>query len=140
MVGRILYAGGPRHFFLHSIASLRRVAGSARMEIAKIVHDSGSLQFFGSELYLRDIPLQPVVPSEVAARAAAFTQSELEVFERQAQTLNAEGRGDQAAFYLKRAPSLRGRPERADPGGAPHAEPGLAGSDAGAPRPRVHTP
>lgn len=93
----------PRHFFLHSIESLRRVAGSARMEIAKIVHDSGSLQFFGSELYLRDIPLQPVVPSEVAARAAAFTPSELEVFERQAQTLNAEGRGDQAAFYLKRA-------------------------------------
>lgn len=93
----------PRHFFLHSIESLKRVAGQAQMEISKIVHDSGSLQFFGSELYLRDIPLQPVVPTEVAARAAAFTPSELEAFERQAQTLNAEGRGDQAAFYLKRA-------------------------------------
>lgn len=93
----------PRHFFLHSIESLKRVAGQARMEISKIVHDSGSLQFFGSELYLRDIPLQPVVPTEVAARASAFTPSELEAFERQAQTLNAEGRGDQAAFYLRRA-------------------------------------
>lgn len=92
----------PRHFFLHSVESLRRLATHAHLELAKIVYDSGSLQFFGSELYRRDIPLQPTHPSEVKARAAAFTSAELDAFERQARALNAEGRGDQAAFYLRK--------------------------------------
>ncbi len=92
----------PRHFFLHSVESLRRLAASANLEISKIAYDSGAFQFFGSELYRRDIPLHTTTPSDVEARAAAFTRAQLDGFEQRARALNAQGRGDQAAFYLKK--------------------------------------
>lgn len=92
----------PRHFFLHSIESLGRLARHAGLSISKIVYDSGPFQFLGSELYRRDIPLHSTAPADVEARAAAFTASELSEFDRQARALNAAGRGDQAAFYLRR--------------------------------------
>lgn len=91
----------PRHFFLHSAQSLSHLASNANLEISKIVYDSTSFQFVGSELYRRDIPLRPITAAEVEARAAAFTPAQLDAFEQQAQALNSQGRGDQAAFYLK---------------------------------------
>jgi hypothetical protein len=97
----------PRHFLLHSIESMRRLAERAGFETAGIVHDSGSFQFVGSELYRRDIPLHTTAPTDVAARAATFTREELAAFEERARDLNAQGRGDQAAFYLKKPSRTR---------------------------------
>lgn len=92
----------PRHFFVHTEESLRRLAGDAGLEIFKVVHDSGAFQFVGSELYRRDIPLFSSSPADAQARAAAFTPEERAAMEQQAQDLNAQGRGDQAAFYLRK--------------------------------------
>jgi SAM-dependent methyltransferase len=95
----------PRHFFLHTEDSLRRLAADVGLEIAKVVHDSSAFQFIGSELYRRGIPLSSTAPADVQARAAAFTRDELAEFGRRARDLNAKGRGDQAAFYLRLAPA-----------------------------------
>jgi SAM-dependent methyltransferase len=92
----------PRHFFLHTEESLRRLADDAGLEISKISYDSSAFQFFGSELYRRDIPLQSTSPADVQARASAFTADDLVVFEKRARDLNAQRRGDQAAFYLRK--------------------------------------
>jgi SAM-dependent methyltransferase len=92
----------PRHFFLHSGQSLKQVAERAGLKIARTVYDSGSFQFWGSELYRRDIPLFTTSPVDVEARAAAFKREEIEVFEKRGQELNAQHRGDQAAFYLRK--------------------------------------
>ena len=92
----------PRHFYLHTEESLRRLADESGLEVSKIVYDSNTFQFVASELYRRDIPLYSSVPVEVQARASAFSPDELAAFERRARDLNAERRGDQAAFYLRR--------------------------------------
>jgi 2-polyprenyl-3-methyl-5-hydroxy-6-metoxy-1,4-benzoquinol methylase len=92
----------PRHFFLHSLASMTRITEQAGFETTRVVHDSGPFQFFGSELYRRDIPLHSMLPVDLEARAAAFTREELAAFERRARELNSQGTGDQAAFYLKK--------------------------------------
>ena len=91
----------PRHFFLHSTQSMTRLATAAGLRIVRVVYDSGPFQFVGSELYRRDIPLVSTDAADVAARATAFTPQEIEAFEDHAGRLNREGRGDQAAFYMR---------------------------------------
>lgn len=84
----------PRHLMLHSTRSLERLAGSVGLRIEAVVYDSTSFQFEGSELYRRDRPLSELSRS-------TYTRSERRAFAARAAALNAEGRGDQAAFYLR---------------------------------------
>jgi hypothetical protein len=93
----------PRHVFLHSRKSMGRLAGAAGLRVERVVDDSTEFQFLGSELYLRDIPLT----SEGGARnldagGSIFSPEEVEQFRRLTEELNAKGRGDQSAFYLKK--------------------------------------
>ena len=46
-----------RHLYLHTRRSLETVAAAAGLRLARVLHDSEPLQFWGSELYRRDIPL-----------------------------------------------------------------------------------
>lgn len=84
----------PRHVVIHSLASLRRLSERAGMRVMHVEYDSTELQFMGSELYSRDIPL--------SALGTAFTAADRRRFRRQARRLNAQGRGDQVAIYLRR--------------------------------------
>ncbi|MEW5927530.1 MAG: class I SAM-dependent methyltransferase [Gemmatimonadota bacterium] len=83
----------PRHLFLHSVDSLRRVAADAGLAVAAVEYDSTELQFVGSELYRRDIPL--------CEAAGVFSRREIRAFRKRADELNRAGRGDSAAFYLR---------------------------------------
>ncbi len=47
----------PRHFFLHTDRSFRLLVAAAELMVETIDYDSTGLQFWGSELYLRDTPL-----------------------------------------------------------------------------------
>jgi SAM-dependent methyltransferase len=47
----------PRHLYLHSRDSLGLLAEKHGFTISNVVYDSAKFQFIGSELYLRDIPL-----------------------------------------------------------------------------------
>jgi SAM-dependent methyltransferase len=82
----------PRHFFLHSIESIKFLAEKAGLSLQDIVFDSTADQFQGSELYKRDIPF--------IAQAKNFTKSQVREWKNLAKKLNKEKRGDQAAFYL----------------------------------------
>lgn len=90
----------PRHFYLHSERSLALVAGQAGLEVAEISYDSSGFQFWGSELYLRGIPLEdprsPATPGE-----SIFGAAELAGWEEQARTLNAARDGDQLLAVLR---------------------------------------
>ena len=84
----------PRHYFLHSMESIKIIADKAGLYLKDVIYDSINDQFQGSELYRKGIPL-------VSERAASmFTKSQVKKWKRQAKKLNAEKRGDQAAFYL----------------------------------------
>lgn len=84
----------PRHFFLHTVESLRLLSEQAGFKLDKVIHDSTDFQFIGSERYIRDIPLfdteNPYAPS----------QEEVSTYKKKADDLNINGDGDQACFYL----------------------------------------
>jgi SAM-dependent methyltransferase len=82
----------PRHFFLHSLESLRLLGERAGLTLKAVEFDSTAFQFIGSELYRRDRPL--------TSGTAGFSRAEVWRFRTRARVLNAARRGDQAAFYF----------------------------------------
>lgn len=88
----------PRHFFLHSIKSMELLAAKAGFSINKIIYDSTSFQFVGSELYRKNITF---IEGDFSERDNKyFSDQQLLEFETKAVQLNKQQQGDQAAFIL----------------------------------------
>jgi SAM-dependent methyltransferase len=85
----------PRHFFLYSLKAMEYLARRCGLRLQRAIYDSTSFQFWGSELYLLDIPL-----CQSRNHLSVFSESQMRLFETKAAQLNREKRGDQAAFYL----------------------------------------
>ena len=83
----------PRHFFLHSTKSLELLAAKTGFKIEDIIYDSTEFQFWASEQYKKGIPLQS---------GCSFSLWKLRSLRRQAEELNRQRQGDQAAFYLRK--------------------------------------
>jgi len=102
----------PRHLFLHTVRSIEILGAAAGLRLVDIQWDSSALQFFGSEMYERDVPL--------TTGSARYFRKEYRRGRRAAERLNALGRGDQAAFYFVRDSSppcgehVRGRVPEAE--------------------------
>jgi SAM-dependent methyltransferase len=90
----------PRHFFIHSPDSIKLLAEQAGFEVKEVVYDSTALQFWGSEQYLKGVALQDDRSFFVSPARSEFSVMQILKFAKEARRLNAEGRGDQAAFYL----------------------------------------
>jgi len=92
----------PRHFFLHSVTSMRLLAAQAGLAVESVVYDSTEFQFWGSEQYMRDIPLQSADSYINGLSASIFARAQISAFQRRAHELNAQAQGDSAAFYLRK--------------------------------------
>ncbi len=92
----------PRHFFLHSRKSMEILAKSAGFRIKEIVCDSTEFQFWGSEQYKKDIPLNSDNSYSVNPSKSIFSKEKIRAFKEKSQKLNLESRGDQAVFYLEK--------------------------------------
>jgi SAM-dependent methyltransferase len=92
----------PRHLFLFTEKSLRLLAEKAGFVVERVVYDSESFQFWASEQYSRDISMDDPRSYRGDIAASIFTAEQLEDWEKQTRILNAEGRGDQACFYLRK--------------------------------------
>lgn len=90
----------PRHFFIHSIKSIKLLAERADLRLEKTVYDSNALQFWGSEQYLRDIPLKSSKSYGVSKSDSIFTRNEIKVYQKKARKMNEQNRGDTCAFFL----------------------------------------
>jgi SAM-dependent methyltransferase len=82
----------PRHFFLHTTKSMQLLCDQTGFKLTDVVYDSCDLQFQGSELYQRNIPLR--------AGKQIFSKAQLVAFAREATRLNSIRDGDAACFYL----------------------------------------
>ncbi len=91
----------PRHFFLHSLASLKWLTEKAGLSTESVTFDSWEFQFWGSEQYQQDIPLSDERSWSNGPAQSIFTADQIEAFRLQSEQLNAEGRGDQACFVLR---------------------------------------
>lgn len=87
----------PRHLYLFRESGFRLIAEKAGFEVENVIYDSTSFQFSGSERYSQDIPLFGSVLDK-----DLFTAKQIKEWRRAAAELNAEHKGDQAAFYLRR--------------------------------------
>jgi len=82
----------PRHIFIHSVQSMKALCSVIGFEISDIVYDSYELQFSGSEMYLRDIPL--------ISDKKIFSEEQINQFNLWSQELNKINDGDAACFHL----------------------------------------
>ena len=84
----------PRHFYLHSYESMRRLAEQCGLVLRSTECDSTLDQFRTSELYKQGLR---------SFREAGFDRTQKTEWKRRAEKLNQEGRGDQAVFYLEKS-------------------------------------
>jgi len=84
----------PRHFFLHTDKSMEILARETGFELTDVVYDSWELQFYGSEKYLRDIPLRD--------ERELFSKEQMDQFRNEATRLNQIKKGDSACYYLNK--------------------------------------
>lgn len=90
----------PRPLFLHTVKSIQILSGQVGLHVADIVFDSWAFQFWGSEQYLRDIPLMDNRSYRVNPQESLFTGEQIESFKAKAKELNINNDGDSASFYL----------------------------------------
>jgi SAM-dependent methyltransferase len=91
----------PRHLYLHSLGSITDIARRAGLVLTDIVYDSLSLEFFGSEQYLRDIPLNDPNSLWKNPDSRIFTPEEKACFEAMSAKANTERCGGRAGFYFR---------------------------------------
>ncbi len=91
----------PRHFFLHSVESMKLLAEISNLDMFRIDYDSTHFQFTGSEGYKKNIPLSAKRPKGIGN----FIQRKIKKLKYidQAKKLNSLNNGDQAAFYFRKA-------------------------------------
>lgn len=90
----------PRHLHLHSLRSLTIVANQAGLDVSRVFYDSWGFQFWGSELYRQDIPLNDFRSPAVNQTTPLFSARQMQEFERLAQVANGVGSGDQIVAVL----------------------------------------
>ncbi len=84
----------PRHLFVPSVQGLTTLAEKYGFETKKVIFDSRGFQFWGTELYKKDIPLRFAEPDKI------FPPEVLDEYEKKALRYNEKGWGDQASFYF----------------------------------------
>lgn len=92
----------PRHFYLHSCESLRLLARSHGFQVVELRYDSTAKQFWASEQYLRGIHYLAGDSYRNDPQNSMFTQAQIDRYGEMARELNAQRKGDQACFYLRK--------------------------------------
>jgi SAM-dependent methyltransferase len=87
----------PRHLHVPSRKGLRAAAQRNGLRVVAEADDSTSFQWWGSELYSRDIALSEV---DALPPRDLFSRAHLTRFSRLADDCNRQGRGDQGWFIL----------------------------------------
>ncbi|MGD0237785.1 MAG: methyltransferase domain-containing protein, partial [Syntrophorhabdales bacterium] len=93
----------PRHAVLHSLNSMKLLAEECRLTIEEIAWDSTDMQFWGSEQYALDVPLNDEKSYLRDPEGGLFNSREITAWKKEAAMLNRRRAGDQAVFYLRRA-------------------------------------
>jgi SAM-dependent methyltransferase len=93
----------PRHLHVQTPKSMRMLAESNGFAVSRIDMDSTGFQFWASEQYRRDIPLNDPRSEAVSSANSIFSRREMRAYERRAEYLNRTGDADSACFYLQLA-------------------------------------
>lgn len=92
----------PRHFYLHSSKSINHLINNYGLYVHDILYNSNSFQFWGSEQYRRDIPLNDTLSYKYNRKHSIFSKKDIKNFEKRSKHLNSIQQGDQAIYYIKK--------------------------------------
>lgn len=90
----------PRHLVVLSRPGLITLCERLGARVISVADDSTGFQFWGSEQYLRGIPLMDSRSVMLKPGGSPFTKAQLRGWEKHAVALNRAGRGDQAAWVI----------------------------------------
>jgi SAM-dependent methyltransferase len=96
----------PRHLVLFSRQGLINLASAFGFVSSGVHDDSTAFQFWGSELYRRDLPLREE-GRQPPGWKGRFELAEMKQWGIEADRLNAEGAGDQTVFFFAKTGPLR---------------------------------
>lgn len=91
----------PRHLYLHSRESLLRLANDVGLVQIEVICDSLDFEFYGSEQYLRNIPLSSDDSYWINKNSNIFSDFELLRFREMAAAANSNDEGGRACFFLR---------------------------------------
>jgi hypothetical protein len=92
----------PRHFFLHTRRSFEILAGKAGLNIYRTDDLGDPFEFWGSEMYRRDLPLTEEGTKRRRDPNVVFTDAEINEFKRRSAEANRNHEGGRIAFYLRK--------------------------------------
>lgn len=92
----------PRHFYLHTIKSMKILASKENFELVNILFDSDDCQFWVSEQYSKGIPMHSDQSYFKNKNNSIFSGLQIKQFKEKAKELNKKREGDKACFYLKK--------------------------------------
>jgi hypothetical protein len=78
------------------------LVNKTNLKIDDIIWDSTSFQFWGSEQYLKNIPLRSGLSYADNQNKSIFSPNQIQEFEVKAKELNRNKCGDQAAFFISK--------------------------------------
>lgn len=95
----------PRHLYLHSVKSIKLLGDLVDLDLMDTAYDSLPFEFYGSEQYLRDIPLNAPQSLWRNSDSSLFTQEEVNNFAKLAKKVNENRSGGRAGFYFRKTKS-----------------------------------
>jgi len=96
----------PRHTCVFSENAIQLLANQSGFIIEKVIYDSTSFQFWGSEQYQNNIALRANNSYAENPMTSIFSKSQIKQFEKEAVLLNKNRKGDQACFCLRKVMQL----------------------------------
>jgi len=92
----------PRHVHVFSLKSLGILVNNVGMNIYDVIYDSTEFQFWGSEQYMRRVPLYSGDSYLVNPKNSFITRRQMGKFKSLSRLLNKEERGDQVIAYIRK--------------------------------------
>lgn len=92
----------PRHFYLHSVESIKELGERVGFTLEEIIWDSTGFVYWGSEQYRRGISLMSPNSFHVNKGNSDFTYKEIAQFENRAELDNAEGVAGRGCFIFRK--------------------------------------
>jgi len=93
----------PRHLYLHSRESIKLLGEKVGLTLYDTICDSLNLEFYGSEQYLRDIPLTANNSYWLNHDNQLFTDKEIENFNILTDYVNKHNEGGRACFFFRKS-------------------------------------
>jgi 2-polyprenyl-3-methyl-5-hydroxy-6-metoxy-1,4-benzoquinol methylase len=93
----------PRHFFIHSIKSIKMLLHKIGFDVKKVIYDAKVFDVIGSEQYLRDISLHDSRSYTINKKNTVFSKKEISGFKKSINDLNKQEKSSSVALYIEKA-------------------------------------